>query len=146
VRSQRGAASYWIGVASRDHVLRAVEGGFAQVAHGKRAPLERMSAGYWIAYYSGRVQLGGREPCRAFTALGRVADERVYQVELGEGFRPWRRDVHYLTAHAARLEALRDSLSFLSDTRSRGLVFRRGLFRVGEQDFRAIAGAMGAKV
>lgn len=138
--------SLWIGVASRDHVLRAVEGGFAQVAHGKRAPLQRMASGDWIAYYSPRMQLGGVEPCRAFTALGRVTDDRVYRVDQGEGFRPWRRDVDYLTARAAPLEALSGTLSFLSDARSRGLVFRRGLFRVGEDDFRAIAAAMGATI
>ena len=29
---------YWIGVASRQHVLTAVEGGFAQFGHGKPGP------------------------------------------------------------------------------------------------------------
>lgn len=36
---------YWIGVVSKNHVLRGVEGGFAQVGHGKGAPLRRMAPG-----------------------------------------------------------------------------------------------------
>ena len=31
----------WVGVVSRAHVLRGVEGGFAQLCHGKHAPLSR---------------------------------------------------------------------------------------------------------
>ena len=36
------AIRYWLGVVQHDHVLRGVAGGFAQVNHGARAPLERM--------------------------------------------------------------------------------------------------------
>ncbi|MGG1220830.1 EVE domain-containing protein, partial [Priestia endophytica] len=28
---------YWVGVASRDHVMKGVQGGFAQLCHGKEA-------------------------------------------------------------------------------------------------------------
>lgn len=31
----------WIAVVSRAHVMRGVEGGFAQLCHGKRSPLAR---------------------------------------------------------------------------------------------------------
>ena len=31
--------SYWIGVASKDHVDHGVAGGFAQLNHGKAGPL-----------------------------------------------------------------------------------------------------------
>ena len=36
---------FWIGVVSKEHVLRGVEGGFCQVCHGKKAPLNRMKKG-----------------------------------------------------------------------------------------------------
>jgi hypothetical protein len=36
------AVQYWIAVVSKDHVLKGVEGGFAQAGHGKRAPLAKM--------------------------------------------------------------------------------------------------------
>ncbi len=68
---------YWIGVVSRDHVLRGVEGGFAQVCHGKERPLKRMHQGDWLIYYSPRISMGKGTPLQAFTAIGRVADERI---------------------------------------------------------------------
>ena|SRR5664279_630830 len=36
---------YWIGVASRDHVMKGVVGGFCQLGHGKAAPVKRLSPG-----------------------------------------------------------------------------------------------------
>jgi hypothetical protein len=44
----------WIGVVSHSHVLRGVTGGFAQMNHGKQAPLKRMKAGDGLIYYSPR--------------------------------------------------------------------------------------------
>ena len=41
----RGMPRYWLGVVSREHVLRGVEVGIVQVNHGKRTPLERLSPG-----------------------------------------------------------------------------------------------------
>jgi hypothetical protein len=43
---------YWIGVVSESHVKLGVEGGFAQLCHGKSAPLRRMREGDWLIYYS----------------------------------------------------------------------------------------------
>ncbi|UHA58567.1 hypothetical protein KDJ21_017205 [Metabacillus litoralis] len=39
---------YWIGVASSDHVINAVQGRFTQLCHGKQAPLKKLSTGDWI--------------------------------------------------------------------------------------------------
>jgi hypothetical protein len=38
-----GSPRHWIGVVSRQHVLRGVAGGFAQLGHGTAAPLRRMA-------------------------------------------------------------------------------------------------------
>ena len=35
----------WIAIASAEHVRRGVAGGFAQVCHGKAAPLRRLAPG-----------------------------------------------------------------------------------------------------
>jgi hypothetical protein len=51
---------YWIGVASRQHVLTAVNGGFAQFGHGKPGPAKRPAKGDWITYYSPKEKLGER--------------------------------------------------------------------------------------
>lgn len=34
---------YWIGVASREHAMKGIYGGFAQLCHGKEAPLKKMN-------------------------------------------------------------------------------------------------------
>jgi hypothetical protein len=61
-------------------VLRGVEGGFAQLSHGKEAPIRRLSRGDWLVYYSPRVTHPDGEPLQAFTAIGEVEDDDVYQV------------------------------------------------------------------
>ena len=39
---------FWIGVMSKEHVMRGVAGGFAQVCHCKGGPLRRMHTGDWL--------------------------------------------------------------------------------------------------
>ena len=86
---------FWIGVVSKEHVLRGVEGGFCQVCHGKKAPLNRMKKGDYLLYYSPKYQLNGQEKLQAFTAVGKILDDTAYQVEMFEDFFPFRRDVSY---------------------------------------------------
>ena len=86
---------FWIGVVSKEHVLRGVEGGFCQVCHGKKAPLNRMKKGDYLLYYSPKYQLNGQEKLQAFIAVGKILDDTTYQVEMFEGFVPFRRDVSY---------------------------------------------------
>ncbi len=52
---------YWISVASKDHVLKGVEGGFCQLCHGRNNPLKRLNSGDWIIYYSPRSALNDGE-------------------------------------------------------------------------------------
>ena len=72
-------AKYWLGVVSRAHVQRGKQGGFAQVCHGKQAPLQRMQPGDWLIYYSPTEIFGEKTPCRKFTALGQVLERAPYQ-------------------------------------------------------------------
>src|SRR5438105_3809844 len=104
---------YWIGLASRDHVLRGVAGGFCQLGHGKAAPIKRLAPGDWIAYYSPRTAFEGGEPVQAFTAIGRIKPGEPYAGDTGDGFRPVRRDVAFL-GHAteAPIRPLIDRLGF----------------------------------
>ena len=86
---------FWVGVVSKEHVLRGIEGGFCQVCHGKKAPLNRMKKGDYLLYYSSKYQLNGQEKLQAFTAVGKILDDTAYQVEMFEDFFPFRRDVSY---------------------------------------------------
>jgi hypothetical protein len=70
---------------SRDHVRLSVEGGFTQAGHGKPSGLKRLKADDWLVYYSPKTSLRDGEPLQAFTAMGRVLDEELYQVEQAPG-------------------------------------------------------------
>lgn len=54
-----------------------------------------MKKGDYLLYYSPKYQLNGQEKLQAFTAVGKILDDTAYQVEMFEGFFPFRRDVSY---------------------------------------------------
>ena len=130
---------YWIGVASKEHVARGVAGGFCQLCHGKAQPLKRMSAGDWIIYYSPKEQFEKATPCQKFTAIGKVVGSVVYPVEMGPGFVPYRRDIHFLEASDVPIRPLLEQLSFIKDKSKWGYAFRFGHLEIPKPDFERIA-------
>jgi hypothetical protein len=134
---------YWINTISRSHVLIGREGGFTQADHGKQTRLKRLAKGDRIVFYSPRTEMQAGEPLQKFTAIGEVVDEVPYQVEMTPDFQPWRRQVRFLDADEAPIQPLIEQLEFISNKKSWGFPFRRGLFEIGEADFKAIARAMG---
>ena len=141
-----GQTRYWIGVASKDHVLRGVEGGFCQLCHGKNNPLKRLAVNDWIVYYSPRTTMQGGEPVQAFTAIGRILVGEPYRVDMGNGFIPYRRDVQFIQAEDAPIQPLIKDLSFIQNKKSWGYPFRFGLLEIPEADFQRIAGAMKVQI
>jgi len=89
---------HWIIVASKDHLQRGVAGGFIQANHGKAAPLKRMQAGDWVMFYSPKLEYDKPEKLQCFTAIGKIADDEIYQHDMGGGFVPFRRNVTFLPA------------------------------------------------
>ena len=140
-----GGRRYWVAVASADHARRGKKLGIMQVGHGKGGPLRRLRPGDGVAYYSPTVTLGGKDRLQAFTLIGTVKDDRVYQADMGEGFRPFRRDVHYFEAKDAPILPLIDKLDFTRGKRNWGYSFRFGLVEIGKADFDTIAAAMGVQ-
>lgn len=142
--------NYWIGVVSRSHVLRGVAGGFAQMNHGKQAPLKRMKAGDGLIYYSPRESYPDGAPLQAFTAFGFICTGEVYAHDMTSdgvpGFVPWRIDVDFVPAHSAPIKPLIAQLEFIKDKTHWGAAFRYGQVKIGEVDFRCIAHAMGCSV
>ena len=137
--------AFWIGVASRDHVMRGVKGGFCQLSHGKASPVRRLKPGDRIVYYSPREQMSEGAPVQAFTAIGEILDGEAYEADTGGGFKPIRRDVRFFKSHDAPIKPLLETLSFTRGRASWGYAFRRGSFRIEADDYRAIAKAMGVK-
>lgn len=135
-------ARYWIGVASRQHVMKGVDGGFAMLNHGKEAPLKRMSEGDYIVYYSPKDELSDKEPLQKFTAIGKVLAGEPYQVRMSDTFEPFRKNVSYLKCISADIRPLIDDLGFIRDKKSWGYAFRFGHIEIGKSDYDKIAGAM----
>ena len=138
---------YWVGVVSKSHVQGGVTGGFAQLGHGKRAPLARLSPGDYLIYYSPKKSLEGREPCQCFTALGKVLDAPIEQVAMAHAGAAAasmnRRRVTYLPSVDAPIRPLLARLTFIANKGNFGATMRRGLIEIPKADFTAIAAAMG---
>ena len=136
----------WVNTISRDHVRAGVEGGFTQAGHGKASGLRRLSAGDSVVFYSPKSSLQGGTPLQAFTAIGHVEDDELYQVEMSHDFRPWRRHVRFSPCVQAPIAPLIDELSFIKDKQRWGYPFRFGLFEIPCTDFELIKTAMAADV
>jgi EVE domain len=131
----------WLGVVSRDHVLRAVEKGIAQIGHGKSTGLRRMRAGDGFVYYSPRDTYPKGAPVKAFTAIGKVTDDEVWQADEGE-FKPWRRRINYEPEVVeVPVADLSDRLD-LTAKPNWGYALRRGVVELSDKDFAMIHAAM----
>lgn len=136
---------YWLGVVSKEHVKRGVKGGFAQVCHGKKGPLTKLTAGDGFIYYSPKIAFQGKEPCKEFTAIGRVTSGKVYQVEMTPSFHPFRVDITYFPSKDAPLLDLMNDLE-LTQKKSWGMQLLKGLLEITQSDFETIAKAMDASL
>jgi len=131
----------WLGVVSAEHVRRGVELGIAQIGHGKRSGLARMHVGDTLIYYSPRERLRDGPPVKAFTAVGTIADEEIWQADEGS-FKPFRRRVRYEpSARMVEIEELKDVLD-LTASPNWGYSLRRGLLQLTEHDVGLIVPAM----
>jgi hypothetical protein len=136
---------FWVGVVSREHVHRGVKGGFIQLNHGKKAPVQRLRAGDGLAMYSPRTAYPDGEPLQHFTAIGIVSTGEVYQVQMTGDFKPYRVDVRFLKAKEAPIRPLIQALSFIKSKTHWGAAFRFGYVKVPGEDFNLIAKAMGVE-
>ena len=129
---------YWITVASKDHIARGIAGGFMQANHGKQAALKRMQTGDWVLFYSPRQTMGGTEPCQAFTAIGKVADDEIYQHKMFDDFIPWRRNITFIESAETPIAPLIDKLDFITNKKAWGYPFRFGFLEISGHDFELI--------
>ncbi|MET1052867.1 MAG: EVE domain-containing protein [Mycetocola sp.] len=136
------AIRYWLVVISRDHARTALDLGMVQVNHGSRAGLDRMGDADGVVCYSPKTAYPDGDVLRAFTAVGRVADDRVYQA-LSLDWRPWRRRVDWdHTAESAPIRPLLGALDFTRNAPNWGYQLRAGLLEITRHDFDIIRQAM----
>ena len=148
------AIRYWLGVVSRDHVQIGVRLGIAQLNHGLKGTIGRLNASDGLIYYSPKTSYPDGEPLREFTAIGRVADDDVFQPSdgtlitssSGESYRPWRRRVDYdLDAVPVPIRPLTGMLE-LTAIPNWGYALRRGLVELSRYDFDLIQAQMRRRV
>jgi len=133
---------HWIIVVSKDHIGRGISGGFIQANHGKLAPLKRMEVGDWVAVYSPKQKMNGNEPLQAFTAIGQVRDEDIYQKQMAIDFIPYRRNINFHKCKEVPIAPLTHQLSFIENKTSWGYKFRFGFFEIPEGDYKLIRDLM----
>jgi hypothetical protein len=119
-----------------------VKGGFVQLNHGKKAPLQRLKAGDMLIMYSPRESYPDGPVLQAFTAIGTIISGEVYQVRMLPGFKPYRVDVEFAECNEAPIMPLIEKLSFIRSKTHWGAAFRFGYIKVPEADFALIADAM----
>ncbi|WP_338751267.1 EVE domain-containing protein [Bacillus sp. FJAT-52991] len=137
------STKFWMGVVSEEHVRVGINGEFAQLCHGKAAPLKRMKQGDWIIYYSPKTSYPNGKPLKYFTAIGKIKSGEVYQFQMSPEFIPFRVDVDYVECRAISFDQIKSKLNFYQTTSNVGLLFRRGHFEVSKEDFLTIIKEMG---
>lgn len=129
------SSKYYIVVASKNHVERGVADGFIQANHGKNAALKKLHKGDWVIIYSPKYLYEGNEPLQAFTAIGQVKDDELYQHKMSENFTSFRRNVTYYRCYDTPIAPLINDLDFIDNKQSWGYKFRFGFFEIGVDDF-----------
>ena len=71
-----------------------------------------------------------RDKLQAFTAIGTVKEGEPYQFDMGEGFKPHRRNVEWAKAQETPIQPLLDKLEFTAGKQNWGFQLRFGLFAI----------------
>ena len=132
----------WVGIASRERVTAAVEGGFCQLNNGRKTPVRRLKPGDYIIYYAPRERMRAGDVVQAFVAFGKILPGEPFRTDASKRFRPFRRYVEYSTGTDAPIRPLLQKLSFTRDRVSWGQALRLGTFRIEPDDLKIIANAM----
>lgn len=133
---------YFLICASKDHVLKGVEGGFAQAGHGRKDFMSKPSKGDWIVYYSSKEAFENNKPLQKFTAIGQIIDNEPYQPDTTASFKPYRRDVHYKESRETDIRPLIENLSFIKNKKRWGFYLISGFREIPKDDFEIINHAM----
>ena len=84
----------------------------------------------------------GTDKCQAFTATGKVIDEKVYSFQMTDNFVPFRRNIAFIPCNEVSILPLIDNLTFISNKKAWGFPFRYGFLEIPEEDFNLIASKM----
>ncbi|NQY43106.1 MAG: EVE domain-containing protein [Legionellales bacterium] len=133
---------YWVGVACKEHVENGVKLGICQFCHGKKAPANKLKKNDFVIYYSSKLTMTDKELYQKFTAIGIVLDDVPYQIEMENGFKPFRRNIKYFKGQHLEIRPLISKLDFITNKKSWGYVFRYGFLEIDKKSFDLISRGM----
>lgn len=133
---------YFLICASRDHVLKGVEGGFAQAGHGRKDYMTKPAKGDGVVFYSSKDEYENGSALQKFTALGKFVDEEPYQPDNTMGFKPFRRDVKFEKLNEVEIRPLLEKLEFIKNKKRWGFYLISGFREISSDDFEVIHKAM----
>ncbi|MCC7476984.1 EVE domain-containing protein [bacterium] len=142
--TQEGARC-WLLVAPLEQVRALQRAGICQAGNGGAELLRSMRGGDWLVYYSGYEGAQSRQPCRLFSAAGRVGDGEAGRWQLPDGRLVERRRVEYFEpAQMADILPLLPQLSLTAATSRRwGAVLSSPVMEISASDMALIVQAMG---
>ncbi|NRH20824.1 EVE domain-containing protein [Candidatus Gracilibacteria bacterium] len=136
--------NYYIICVCLEHTKRGIAGGFIQSNHGKSTNIKKLKTGDGILIYSSKYiftpENTEENKLQAFTALGYVRDEELYQGDMGGGFTPFRRNIDFEkeTKQIPIIPLLSD-LEFVKDVKKWGFPLMYGFLQISKHDFDLIA-------
>ncbi len=133
---------YFLICTSKDHVLKGVEGGFAQAGHGRKDFISKPSKGDWLIFYSSKDIFENGKPLQKFTAIGKVVDEEPYQPNASGNFKPYRRNVEFKKVQETEIRPLLEHLTFIKNKKKWGFYLISGFREISKEDFNVIKSAM----
>ena len=83
--------------------------------------------------------MNGSDKCQAFTAIGQVIDDDVYQFQMSQDFIPFRRNIKFYDCHEISILPLINELDFIQNKKLWGYPFRYGFLEIKENDFKIIS-------
>ncbi|RYY34432.1 MAG: EVE domain-containing protein [Sphingobacteriaceae bacterium] len=132
---------YWIIAVSKDFLQHGIKGGYMQANDGKDTILGKLEKGDWLIFYSPKEVNGSDKALQAFTGIGQVADDEIYQSEPGDR-KPYKRNVTFYKCEDVSAESIINQLNFIENKQGWEKVFRFGFFEIPKADFEIIKNAM----
>lgn len=139
--------SYYIICVSLDHAKRGIAWGFIQSNHGKSNNIKKLKKGDGILIYSSKYYFSDENPpdnkLQAFTALGYVHDEELYQGDMGWWFTPFRRNIDFIKEiHTVPIVPLIPDLEFIKDEKKWWFPLMYGFLKISQHDFDLVKSRM----
>lgn len=129
----------WLTTAALEHVDIVRDKGYTQVNMGPKEPLEKMSPGDLILYYSPTIYFEQEDsPCEQFTAISCISDNNIYPQDPANPVR-WRRNADYFECTPHHASQFHQDVDFLKRHKNWLDAFLKPVFEISYQDFITIA-------